>query len=100
MFIAESGSEKKFKIGEYLKKLQARAWLSHALFARLANTLLKDTESARDNHVLHKRISLGVINELVDGRLVDYMGLICNKRSQRYQKNNKRVCYFCQRLLF
>jgi len=58
MCIAESGSEKKFKIGEYLKKLQARAWLSHALFARLANTLLKDTESARDNHILHRRISL------------------------------------------
>ena len=30
-FIAESASEKVFKIGEYLAKLQARAWLSHAL---------------------------------------------------------------------
>jgi len=50
-FIAESVSEKKFKIGEYLVKLQARTWLSRAL-VRLANTLLNDGESARDNHVL------------------------------------------------
>ena len=42
---------KKIKIGEYLAKLQARAWLSRAL-VRLANILLKDEESARDNHVL------------------------------------------------
>jgi len=34
-----------------LAKLQARAWLS-LHFARLANTLLKIEESARDNHVL------------------------------------------------
>jgi len=40
-----------FLVGEYLAKLQARAWLSHA-FARLANTLIKDEESARDNHIL------------------------------------------------
>ena len=41
-----------FLISEYLAKLQGRAWLSHALhFARLANTLLKDDESERDNHV-------------------------------------------------
>ena len=38
-----------FLIGKYLAKLQARAWLSHA---RLAGTLLKVEESARDNHVL------------------------------------------------
>jgi len=43
-------SEKFFLIGEYLAKLQTRAWLSHAL-ARLANRLLKDEESARDNYV-------------------------------------------------
>ena len=48
-FIAESESEK-IKIGEYLAKLQARTRLSRAL-VRLANTLLKDEESARDNHV-------------------------------------------------
>ena len=42
----------KNKIDEYLGVLQARAWMSHALcLARLANTLLKDEESARDNHV-------------------------------------------------
>jgi len=47
--IAESVSENSVKIGEYLAKLQARAWLSRT---RLANTLLKDEESARDNHAL------------------------------------------------
>jgi len=37
--------------GQYLAKLQARAWfLVH--FVCLANTLLKDEESARDNHFL------------------------------------------------
>ena len=45
-------SEKKNKIGEYLTKLQARRRLSRALCARLLTTLLKDEESARDNHVL------------------------------------------------
>jgi len=39
------------RIGEYLAKLQARTWLSRVL-ERLANTLLKDRESARNNHVL------------------------------------------------
>jgi len=39
-----------FFVGEYLAKLQARVCLSQAL-AGLANTLLKDEESARDNHV-------------------------------------------------
>ena len=43
LLIAESVSEF-FLIGECLAKLQARA--------RLANTLLNDGESARDNHVL------------------------------------------------
>ena len=38
------------KIGEYLAKLQARAWLSHALCAQGQHTA-KDEESARDNHV-------------------------------------------------
>jgi len=43
--------KKNFLMGEYLAKLQARTdCLVH--FARLANTLLKDRESARDNHVL------------------------------------------------
>jgi len=42
---------KNFLMDEYLAKLQARTdCLVH--FARLANTLLKDRESARDNHVL------------------------------------------------
>ena len=40
-----------FLIGKYLSKLQARTWLSRAL-VRLANTLLKDGESAQNNHVL------------------------------------------------
>ena len=39
------------KISAYLAKLQARTWLSRAL-VRLANTLLKDGESARNDHVL------------------------------------------------
>jgi len=39
------------KIGEYLPKLQARKWLSHALCAPGQHTA-KDEESARDNHVL------------------------------------------------
>ena len=45
-------SEKNFKIGEYLAKsyTQERDCLVH--FARLANTLLEDEESAGDNHVL------------------------------------------------
>jgi len=41
-------SEKKLKIGkigEYLAKLEARAWLSHALCELAANTQLKDKES-------------------------------------------------------
>jgi len=44
-------SVKKITIGEYLAKLQARAWLSHALCAPgpSANVLLKDEESGRDN---------------------------------------------------
>jgi len=52
MFTAESASENVFfKIGEYLAKLQAkRDCLVH--FARLANRLLKDEGSARNNHVL------------------------------------------------
>jgi len=50
MFIAKSVSEK-IKIGEYLAKLQARAWLSHALCAP-GHILLTDEESARYNHVL------------------------------------------------
>jgi len=40
-----------FLIGEYLAKLQARAWLSHALCTPGQHTP-KDEESARDNHVL------------------------------------------------
>jgi len=40
-----------FLIGEYFAQLQARAWLSRD-FAHLANALLKDEESARENHVL------------------------------------------------
>ena len=41
---------KEIKIGVYLAKLQVRrGCLMH--FVRLANTLLKDEESARDNHV-------------------------------------------------
>jgi len=40
-----------FQIGEYLTKLQATAWLSHALSALGQHTAIKDEESARDNHV-------------------------------------------------
>ena len=40
---------KNFKIGEYLAKLQARAWLSHALCAPGQHTA-KRRKSARDNH--------------------------------------------------
>jgi len=44
-FIAESASD--FLIGKCLAKLQARAWLSHALhFAHLTNTLQKDVTAA------------------------------------------------------
>jgi len=43
---------KKIKIGECLAKLQARTWLSRALVRLVANALLKDGESARNNHVL------------------------------------------------
>jgi len=46
----ESVSEENFKISEYFAKLQARTWLFRAL-CTLANTLLKDGVSARDNHV-------------------------------------------------
>jgi len=43
--------KKKIKIGQYLQSYkQERDCLMH--FARLANTLLKDEESARDNHFL------------------------------------------------
>jgi len=42
--MAESASEKIFLNGEYLAKLQA--------IVRLAKTLLRDGESARNNHVL------------------------------------------------
>ena len=42
-------SEKNVKISEYLAKLQARAWLSHA-FCTSGQHNEKDEESARDNH--------------------------------------------------
>jgi len=47
-------SEKMFKIDEYLTKLEARAWLSHAL---CAPALLKDKECARDIHVLARNFT-------------------------------------------
>ena len=51
MFIAESVSEKKLKsVNIWQSNKQERDCLVH--FARRANTLLKDEESARDNHVL------------------------------------------------
>ena len=50
IILEDSLSDKKL-IGEYLAKLQATAWLSHALCAP-GHTLLRDEESARDNHVL------------------------------------------------
>ena len=43
--------KKKFIIGEYVAKLQARMWLSQH-FVRLINTLLKEGKSARDNHAV------------------------------------------------
>jgi len=39
-----------FKIGEYLAKLQARAWLSHARCAP-GQHMQKDEENVRDNRV-------------------------------------------------
>jgi len=45
MAITADAYHRAVKIGEHLAKLQARTWLSHA-FAHLANTLLKDEESA------------------------------------------------------
>ena len=49
-FIAESVSEFFFKsVNIWQSQKQERDCLVH--FARLANTLLKDEESARDNHV-------------------------------------------------
>jgi len=42
---------KNIKIDDYLAMLQERTWLSRAL-VRVANTLLKDGKSARDDHVL------------------------------------------------
>ena len=42
---------KKIEIGEYLAKLRARTWLSHALSSSLA-AWWPDAQSARDNHVL------------------------------------------------
>jgi len=48
--IEKSLRVKKIKIGEYLATLQERGCLMH--FAHLANTLLKDEESARDYQVL------------------------------------------------
>ena len=44
-------SVKKFLIGEYLAKLQARTWLFHALSPAFSSVLTKRT-SAWDNHVL------------------------------------------------
>ena len=55
MYTAECVSEF-FLIGEYLAKLQARVWLSHAL-CMPANTQLKDQESARDNHVFASNLA-------------------------------------------
>ena len=55
MFIAKSVSERILKIGEYLVKLQAITWLSHALRAPgqcTANMLLanRQTESHRQTN--------------------------------------------------
>jgi len=50
MFIAESVSDFFRLVNIYQSYKQPRNCLMH--FARLANTLLKDVESARDNHVL------------------------------------------------
>jgi len=41
-----------FIIGEYLAKLQARAWLSHALCAPGQHTAKRRSKCTRDNHVL------------------------------------------------
>ena len=41
-----------FLIDEYLAKLQATAWLSHALCAPGQHTMLKDEESARENFLI------------------------------------------------
>ena len=44
-------SEEIFKIDKYMAKLQARAWLPHALCAP-GQHAAKDEESAQDNHYL------------------------------------------------
>ena len=50
MFIAECASEKKLKsVNIWQSYKQERGCLMH--LAHLTNTLLKDEESARDNHV-------------------------------------------------
>jgi len=46
-----SVSEKKFKIGEYLAKLQARVWLSHALCAPGQHTV-KRRRKYRDYRII------------------------------------------------
>jgi len=38
-------------------KVTARTWLSRALGAHCHNALLKDEESARDNHVLERLVT-------------------------------------------
>jgi len=50
MFITECVSEKMVIVNVWQSYKQERGCLMH--FAHLANTLLKDEESARDNHVL------------------------------------------------
>jgi len=61
-------SEKKIKIGEFLVKLQAeRGCLMH--FACLANTLLKDEESAQDVLACNFANYLPILNLLFTHRL-------------------------------
>ena len=63
--------KKKFKIGDYLAKLQARIWLSRAL-VRLVNTLLKDGESARNHHVCTFAKYWAILNFVWQGSVATY----------------------------
>jgi len=77
---------RKIKVGEYSAKLQERGCLMH--FAHLANTLLKDEESPRDNILLAcnfakyspiqkftERLNIGASQPLNSGTLSLYLSV-------------------------
>ena len=74
-------SEKKLKIGkigEYLAKLEARAWLSHALCELASNTQLKDKES--DETITFLLQTLPNIHRFKKNSLTDSAKYICPNR--------------------